>query len=476
MAIKSKTPCWLDIFGPDATGKSELELAATSSARFVRSQDELGLWNPTAEGRVLTAKEALHLFGKERLMEVWHEGCAILPPNPAEPAKTLRERREQLGLAQADLARHLSMGMEIIAKAESPDYTSRINDLSRIAIALGLDDEVLGFQPKANGDEALAVRLKTWRHEGKRPHTVARLSEISWVIATQERLQKLITPYSNPLAGFVFNDNYGDADWPVWEVARYLAQQTRRLVGYSEIQPILSIRDLCHRLQIPLVHAELPQHIAGATLATGDARGVVVNVDGNDGNVWVQRATVAHELGHLLWDNQARLDSLIVDTRDQIENIVRDQTGRNYIEARANAFAVELLAPQDAVRRFTQFLDIRDYDAIARAVRDGMEHFGLSVTAMRDHLWNAYNREFDIDRLPFVEPSPSDEWMARERYTDDYYFGLSTPIERRGEFASVVVRAVEDKWISEETAAFYLDINVQKYRANSSEIERLFAD
>jgi transcriptional regulator with XRE-family HTH domain len=474
MAVKSNSTGWLRIFGSESKGTSASERAATSSVKFVRSQDELALWNPSASGRVFTAREALLHFGAERLIEIWQDGSAILPAKPVEPAKTLRERREELGLTQTDLSRYLGLNIDIIARAESPDYSSRILDLSKIAIALGLDDAILGFQPGANGDASLAVRLKAWRSEGARPHTIAKLSGITWVIATQCRLQQLVTPNSNPLAGFVLSDDYGNASYPVWNVARDLAQETRRLLGFTDAEPINSLRELCHRLQVPLIHAELPESIAGATLATGGTRGVVVNVNGNDQNVWVQRATVAHELGHLLWDPNERLKSLVVDNRDQIEKIVYDRNQKDWTEARANAFAVELLAPRNAIREYTGSLDTNSYDAIAQAIRANMERFGLSATAMRYQLWNAHDRQFDLDKVPYIEPRPTDEWKGIEQFTDDYFVLPNTPIERRGEFAGIVVRAEKEKWLSEETAAFYLETNVPEYRDKAPQISSLF--
>jgi Zn-dependent peptidase ImmA (M78 family)/DNA-binding XRE family transcriptional regulator len=473
MAVRTNSNHWLNIFGTEATGTSALDRAATSSVKFVRSQDELGLWKSSAKGRVFTAKEALLRFGPQRLIEVWQEGSAILQSKPTEPAKTLRERREELGLTQTDLAHNVGLSIDAIAKAESPDYPSSFNDLTRIAIVLGLDEAILGFQPGAGGDKSLAVRLKAWRNEvGASPNTIAKLSRITWIIATQRRLLQLFTPNSNPRPGFVHSEDYGSAYYPVWDVARDLAQETRRLLGFADTEPIPSLRELCHRLQVPLIHAELPSNIAGATLATGDTRGVVINVRGNNSNVWVQRATVAHELGHLLWDPAERLKYLVVDNFDQIEKIDRSQN--DWVEARANAFAVELLAPKTAIRESTRYLNTSDYEAIAQTIRDNMIRFGLSLTAMRYHLWNAYNREFDVEKVPSIDPSPTDEWKGTEQFTDDFFPLPNTSIERRGEFAGIVARAEKEKWLSEETAAFYLEADVDEYRDSAPKIMNLF--
>lgn len=474
MAVTQTSPSWLAIFGEESSGRTAKHRAETSRVEFVRSQDELGVRNPAASGRVFTAKEALRLFGPSRLEEVWRYGTAILPDSPAEPAKTIRDRREALGLTMHEIAHVAGISEELVAKAESPSVTSAVAHLDQLAMALGLDDSLLGIKPGAGGDTLLAVRLKAWNREVHSPNTVARLSRVSWVVATQSRLQKLLDVTSDPLKEFTQSDDYGEMLNPVWDVAGDLAQETRRILGYSELEPIRPLRDLFHRLQIPLIHSELPAYIAGATLLTGDTRGVVVNTEGNNKNVWVQRATVAHELGHLLWDPAERLQNLRVDNYDQIDRVNDERDDRDYVEARANAFAVELLAPKAAVAKFTGHLDTSNYGAICKAIRENMEHFGLSATAMRYHLWNAYDRSFALDRVPYIDPLPTDDWNGTEQYTDDFFEPRSTPMERRGEFAAVVVRAAMDKWLSEETAAFYLNTSVEEYRATAHQIAGLY--
>ena len=470
-------PVWYQIFGEEAKGKSPEERAKTSTVRFVRSQDELALWNSLSQGRVFKAKEALERFGAIRLQQVWEEGSAILPPTAMEPAKTLRERREALGLTQDELARYTKVPVGTIARAESPDYTNNIHDLARLSMALGLDEAVLGFEPGARGDTPIAVRLKAWRHNNPtsaRP--VVTLSEATWIIATQNRFQRLLYPNTNPLAGFSPSYNYGGNSYPVWEQADYLAQETRRLLDFSTREPIASLRDVCHRLRVAFIRTELPVHIAGATLSTGDERGIVVNSSENTNNVWVQRATVAHELGHLLWDPKDKLDTLRVDNVEQIEKVVYESPPPDYVEARANAFAVELLAPKAAIRERTGKLDLSDYEAIRAAIRDNMVHFGLSATAMRYHLWNAYGKGFDHTRVPFITPEPTEEWRSREQFTDDYFPLNDTPLSRRGEFAGLVVRAEQADWLAPEAAAFYLNASVEDYQQHAGEILTLFPE
>ena len=104
-----------------------------------------------------------------------------------------------------------------------------------------------------------------------------------------------------------------------------------------------------------------------------------------------------------------------------------------------------------------------------------MEQFGLSLTAMRYHLWNALGRSFDVQGI-FSDADPTDEWRGREQYADDYFPIESTPQTRRGVFAGVVVRAQRLRWISEDTAAHYLNTDNQTYLKHQQDIAELYPE
>ncbi len=68
-----------------------------------------------------------------------------------------------------------------------------------------------------------------------------------------------------------------------------------------------------HRLGIPIIQVKLPPAIAGATISSHGQRGIVLNVRGVNTNVWIRRTTLAHELAHILFDPDAKLESVRVD-------------------------------------------------------------------------------------------------------------------------------------------------------------------
>lgn len=457
-------PALLDaVFGPDSRGETPLERARTSRRRFVRSQGHLAFDNDHATGLRLSAWQALQAFGFEVLVEVLDYSNAILAVAPDEPAATLRQQRDALGLTHEDLASALRVDVRAIADAENPSTRTDMMLLAQLAQALALDETRLAFTPGAGADTALAVRLREIGRTEQRlgPSTVLAFDEAAWVVATHAKLWGWLGDRPSRPAGFQPTDDYGDRWIPAWRVGYRLAQDSRRILGLGE-DPILSLRDLMGRtLGIPIVQMMLPREIGGATVSVGDQRGVVANIVGYNQNEWVRRATLAHELGHLLWDPDPHLKHLRVDPYHDLDTLYHDQyLERPFdpVEARANAFAVEFLAPHEGVRElFARSPTPSD------GLRNVMEHYGISYLAAKYHVWNAMDRTIDRDSLMVRNTRPTDEWKAQESYTLDYFEPRDVPPSRRGRFAFEVVRAERDGLISRETAALYLRCTVLEY-------------
>lgn len=162
-----------------------------------------------------------------------------------------------------------------------------------------------------------AIRLKTYSKDAAIPISfdVIMLSEIGQIITKQLELQdQLKIEHSIWLKNFDKNNNYGDSSYPAFMHGYYLAGEARKLLGYNDSStPIESIRFLCEEnLKIPLIQASLSSKIAGVTmsLGIGEFRGIVINTNGLNGNVWVRRATIAHEFGHIFFDPDDNLEIL----------------------------------------------------------------------------------------------------------------------------------------------------------------------
>jgi transcriptional regulator with XRE-family HTH domain len=452
------------VFGRESRGLTEIERAQSSDQEFVRSQDHLAFADQQAEGRRrLSAIEALAAYGFDKLLEAREFGVAVIAASDREPAKTLRARREALGLSEESVAKASRVPIEIVRSAEDPTNRTPIRMLERIAITLGLDERIIGVADGAGGSNDLAVRLrtlgqaKTWFSSV----FVASLSEAAWVIATQLRLQKRLR---NIAAIPITPDaNYGNKMYPAWRHGYYLATKARKDLFLGDAA-IGSLRSLCWRLGIPLVHATLPDHFAGATLRTSEGRGILVNTAGANASVWVRRSTIAHELGHLLWDPEDRLKTVTVDNFDDIDS--SRAWNDDFTEARANAFAVELLGPWAAVHDVFNAAT-SDADGIGNV----MNEFGMSFTAARHHVTNGLKRPIRADS---VITEPSADWRGREGFTEDYFPIVTTSQLRRGEFAGLVVEAERQRLISNDTASTYLETDLATYHEQAPAIADIF--
>ena len=216
-----------------------------------------------------------------------------------------------------------------------------------------------------------------------------------------------------------------------------------------------------HRLGIPIIQVELPTGIAGATISSNGQRGIVLNVTGANRNVWIRRTTLAHELAHIPFDPEAQLESVRVDKYEQLERDTED-TDRSLdeVEQRANAFAVEFIAPRDAVKRLVPDVARVTPEAIASV----MSEFGIGPAAARFHVGNAWWQKAELPPKSSIQATPTDEQRAAEDFTQDYFPIARTPGQRRGRFALLVAQAVDAGLITSDTAAQYLACTENEFK------------
>lgn len=447
------------------------ESARRSKQEFFRSQDHLAPAREGATGRRMTAWEALQYFGFEKLEEAFEFGSAIIASKAEEPADTLRKRRELLALERRDVARTAKVSERDIEIAEDPKHTSSIKLLERIAQTLALDESRISTQAESY-DEPLAIRLRqirTTRAEFT-PNVVLAFNEAAWVTRKQSQLSEWLDgDWNFRKMGFETDSRYGDRTYPAWRFGYELAHDTRRLLGIDAGAPVESLRDVVETtLRIPLVHLSLPNQFAGATIGVGNTRGIALNTAGLNTNVWVRRSTLAHELGHLLWDPDQKLESLRVDTYSDLEE-QPEKSGLDPVEARANAFAIELLAPQEhALELFRAYTDKQT------GLRMVMERFGISFISARYQIWNASQRTEELEKLSVKSVDPTDDWKGRESFTDDFFRPESVRSSRRGQFALFVVKAIKRGLLTVNSGASLLGCAEDELSANLDLIESIY--
>ena len=299
------------------------------------------------------------------------------------------------------------------------------------------------------------------------PSDVSTLAEAAWVISTQSDLSRVLREQEQSMRKrFRYDFDYR---YPTYEKGYVLAANTREILELGEKEPIPSMKRLIEQeLGIPVVQEKLAERFAGATIANGRDRGIVVNEAGQNSNVFVRRMTMAHELGHLLWDPDDRLDRLKVDQYDELQTDYAVGKGlaskRDPVEIRTNAFAISFLAPPVGVRSIVN----KNADAID-VLTTVMLTYGVSATAARYHIRNVAGHDVSPGAMRDL-PNPSDEWVAAENMTVDWFPLKETPISRRSRFALLVVRAFRSGLISGDTASLYLRSSEGDFRRQQAVI------
>jgi Zn-dependent peptidase ImmA (M78 family) len=246
---------------------------------------------------------------------------------------------------------------------------------------------------------------------------------------------------------------------PPWKQGYELAQRTRGLFGLDSEAPIQSLRSLLDEQNgIPLLALSVGENIAGATLANDRYRGIVVNTDGLNEHVWVRRTTAAHELCHFLWDSDENLDRLRVDTYDDVLGRGFHSPRLDRVEKRANAFAVEFLAPQRGILRLVKSIATR-----AEALSVISQSYGISVSAASYHLDNSNHGNATLYGDAGVRVEPHDEWWAAEDFGLDFFPMVSCRYARRGRFAQLVARAVDAGRLTSESGALLLAVTLEEF-------------
>lgn len=464
------------VFG--TSGATPEDAARHSTRNFVRGRAQISPFerarNP--QGRVISAFEAFKAYGFDVLDEAVEYGAALLLQRHNAAGEAMRRQREALGLDYGAVSRRTKVAIEALERIESgaSDDIS-IATIERIAFAIGLDESQLSFRPDLAGG-AIAGKLKTLqtRSPGRglsrlTPKSVMTLAEAASVIRTQSQLQESLG-LSGEAGSFDPVDDYGNAT-PAWKIGYRLARETREKLGMGA-DPVASMREFVEStLGVPVVQVELPRRIAGAIIAAPDSdnksrRGIVLNTTGANENPLVRRATLAHEVGHLLFDSEQNLEAVRVDSYAGMDGNPEQPGSVDYVEQRANAFAISFLAPAEAVRALIE-PPLSERDVAATVTR-----FGISLTAAQFHIKNVYSLDYPIS-IATTLPIDENEWRAVEDYSVDYFPIEATPKLRRGRFSGLVVAAWKRGLLSIDTAASYLNCNNELLQAEAGTIQSI---
>jgi Zn-dependent peptidase ImmA (M78 family) len=465
----------LQVLGMPGANIPILQAVRESKQKFMRSSSHIARFVANKNARVLTAWECVYGFKYEVLAELAERTTVPIIRRGGEISPTLKAGREALGVTEQQLENsdhRLRPGD--IRKVELNKVAVPVHILTRISEALALQDYALGATYKGGGDADLAYRLKGLLSQSSvnqrlSPTTVLALTEAAWVTATQVRLKNGIDGNETKQRikmggnGPVPLGHFHNAPW---KEGYELAHRTREMLGISPNEPIHHLDHLISKkIDTPVIQTSSAGGFAGATISNNGVRGIVVNTNAYGGNVWIRRMTLAHEMAHLLWDTDEVLRNLCVDNENILDS--NSQEINDEIEARANAFAIEFLAPREELWRM--YMSYRDK---TQAMVQLTNHFGVGFTALSWHLKNASTQYLDRASLRgATDCVPSDEWKAEVSATTDFFLFPETPAVRTGEFAKTVALAVQENLISMDTAREYL-----KMKRAEVEDENIFGE
>ena len=175
-----------------------------------------------------------------------------------------------------------------------------------------------------------------------------------------------------------------------------------------------------------------------------------------------QRRSIGHELAHILFDPEQQLSNVRVDSYDEMErNAEHGAPSHDSVEQRANAFAVEFLAPREAVKKIVPSPAQVSTASIERV----MSRFGIGRAAARFHVGNAWWGQAELPSDRDIRAEPTDEQRSAEDFTLDYFQPQSTPEQRRGRFAVLTAEAIDAGLITIDTGAQYLACGVDDLSA-----------
>ena len=448
----------LRVLGLPGTNLSFRDAVVSSRCCFIRDLDHVMRANGDARGRVLTAFEAIAGLTPESIARLDDKLAVGITRRNADIQSAIQLQRENFGISLRDVIKFDNRIPERALDGHSlmRDYRQLL-PLTRISEALALKDFALGVEQRGGSDASLAIRFRelSRANESRQvltPQAVLCLSEAAWVIATQSRLERWLNR-SVVVTDGVARVPIGSFDARPFVEGGELARRARNYFGISENTPVRGLDHLItERLGVVVVQVQCAAKFAGAAIANNDSRGIALNLRADEGNVWFRRTTLAHELGHIMFDTTQDMKSLRVDRG---EASVRDsRTFEDDVEARANAFAAEFLAPQKAVRA------LYENTKVGRDNVDNLcEFFGVGPVVIKRQLTNPSSSGLQFEKLTSSRGlRPSDEWKAEVSGTADYFSFDETPAVRTGKFAKLVAEAVDKHIISNQTAHEYLKL------------------
>lgn len=361
----------------------------------------------------------------------------------------IRGWRTDAGLSVEKVAGLAGVSAAALEGVESGTYDPAFEELDAIASVLGLraeeiyDEEIPASAPRDG------IRLLMKSAVAYQPTDMVRLRILDAAAAARDLLdlQAELRPRRGGFETFSARPLSSSADAP-YKLGDELARETRQKLVIRG--PIQSMRDFAQEtLGIPIVAAELSTHgpDAFSVYAPGRRAVIVVNLQGKNAHPLVRRFSVAHEVGHVLFDRPG-LGAFGVACQV-------DPTRGLDIESRANAFAMRLLLPYPPVTTLGS-------DILKPVVFRGLiETWGVHFSALQLYVEKSLGLSRDQARagVPEVDRSSPNRWAEAEELVEHRRGLQGVPMPRRGALATLVLEAVRKEMISHARARELLRVD-----------------
>jgi Zn-dependent peptidase ImmA (M78 family)/transcriptional regulator with XRE-family HTH domain len=263
-----------------------------------------------------------------------------MPISQKELGQRLRVAREACGMTQEEVARGLKLSRPTIAQMELGNRAVSSIELDRLAYLFGRDiREFLAddFQdkdafgalfrahPEMTAQPKVANALRTCLALGREITNLERMLSIDRDIGTTAAYP--LPPPRNK--------------WDAVQQGVRVAEEERRRLQLG-ISPLANVAEVLETQGVRTAQINLPDDVSGLTLSEPSVGLFVVANSGH--HLLRRRYSYAHEYAHVLLD------------RERLGTISRAANRDDLIEVRANAFAANLLLPEEGIRQFTAAL------------------------------------------------------------------------------------------------------------------------
>ena len=449
------------VFGAAISGDDWAEAVKQSSLQFLRNEGDLAVVRPEIkqDGHVITAWEAWKAYGQEIVDEAIEYGSAILREGRDSVKASLAGRRQELGLTTKAVAALAGVSVDEMISAETDSRAMPVDMVEKIAFCLGLDERLVGFRSCSPEEVSFGKKFgelgqsQFWHVQGLGEDVVGRLAEAASVIRVETRLRGWLGQVNKVGSFSALGSQGGVAGAGPSHDGYALAEAVRSNLGMGK-EAIVSMRDLVvDRIGVPVVMAELPDSVSGATLFSRCLEedylgvGIVLNSTGDNLGVWDRRVNLARELGRVLLGEQSPVDRIRMNSYWNVQgkgNSPFDET-----DERADAFALAFLAPLEAVKERVRLPVLPEH------ISGVMRHFGMSEWAARERIQSCYSGEADMPHSEMIVEPSKDQVESEDML-------VSSPLPcvvkegRGGRFTTVVIESRGKRLISADTAALYL--------------------